>query len=87
MFSEAKIFQSKNSHKLFEKMLITFKHVKLLPLEKIFRDRRPELFLVKGVLKIYSKVTGEHPSRSVNAYSKCIFPEYLFLGTTLDGCF
>ena len=31
----------------------------------IFRRIHPEVFLVKGVLKIRSKLTGEHPSRSV----------------------
>ena len=32
---------------------------------RIFRSRGdPEVFLVKGVLKIYIKFTGEHPSRS-----------------------
>ena len=30
-----------------------------------FRSSRPEVFLVKGVLKIRSKFTGEHPCRSV----------------------
>ena len=29
-----------------------------------FRSSRPEVFLRKGVLKIYSKFTGEHPYRS-----------------------
>ena len=29
-----------------------------------FRSSRPEVFLTKGVLKIYSKFTGEHPCRS-----------------------
>ena len=30
-----------------------------------FRSSHPEVFLVKGVLKICSKFTGEHPCRSV----------------------
>ena len=30
----------------------------------IFRSSRPEVFLGKGVLKICSKFTGEHPCRS-----------------------
>ena len=30
-----------------------------------FRSSRPEVFLEKGVLKIYSKFTEEHPCRSV----------------------
>ena len=29
------------------------------------RNRHPEVFLRKVVLKIYSKFTGEHPCRSV----------------------
>ena len=31
----------------------------------LFRSSRPEVFLRKGVLKICSKFTGEHPYRSV----------------------
>ena len=30
----------------------------------IFRSSRPEVYLRKGVLKIFSKLTGEHPCRS-----------------------
>ena len=30
-----------------------------------YRSSRPELFLGKGVLKICSKLTGEHPCRGV----------------------
>ena len=56
-----------NCHKLFEKMLVPFKQVKFFPFEKILRNSRPELFLVKGVLKIYSKFTGEHPCRSATS--------------------
>ena len=41
-----------------------------------FRSSLPEVFLVKGVLKICSKFTGEH-----------IFLEHLFLRTPLGGCF
>ena len=48
-------------------MLVPFKQVKFFPFEKIFRNSRPELFLVKGVLKIYSKFTGEHPCRSATS--------------------
>ena len=33
----------------------------------VFRSSRPEVFLGKGVLKICSKFTGEHPCRSVNS--------------------
>ena len=31
----------------------------------LYRSSRPEVFLKKGVLKICSKFTGEHPCRSV----------------------
>ena len=33
--------------------------------ETIFRSSRPEVFSLKGVLKICSKFTGDHPSQSV----------------------
>ena len=39
--------------------------------KKTFRSSRPEVFLVKGVLEMCSRFTGEH----------------LLLGTPLDGCF
>ena len=32
------------------------------------RSNRLEVFLVKGVLKICSKFTGKHPSRSVKSH-------------------
>ena len=35
-----------------------------------YRSSRSEVFLVKGVLKICSKFTGEHPCRSVISTSK-----------------
>ena len=56
-----------NCHKLFEKMLVPFKQVKFFPFEKIFRNSRPELFLVKGVLKVYGKFTGEHLCRNASS--------------------
>ena len=31
----------------------------------VFRSSHPEVFLVKGVLKICSTFTGEHPCRNV----------------------
>ena len=37
----------------------------ILPTISLFRSSHPEVFLIKGVLKIYSKFTGEHPWRSV----------------------
>ena len=36
-------------------------------LKVIFKSSRPELFLVKGVLKKCNKFTREHPCRSVNS--------------------
>ena len=64
------------------------------------RSSRPEVFLEKGVLKICSKFTGEHPCRSAisiiieitlrhgfSPVNLMIFSEHLFLGTPLDGCF
>ena len=36
-----------------------------LTLSSIYRSSGPEVFLGKGVLNIFSKVTGEHPCRSV----------------------
>ena len=39
---------------------IIFSHI-----ESTSRSSHPEVFLEKGVLKIYSKFTGEHPCRSV----------------------
>ena len=59
------------------------------------------MFLGKGVLKICSKCTREHPSQSVISLKThlksrfsmgvllqicCIFSEHLFLRTPLDGC-
>ena len=35
------------------------------PFIQIFRSSHPEVFLEKGVLKICSKFTGEHPCRNV----------------------
>ena len=35
---------------------------KIINETKNFRSSRPEVFLTKGVLKIYSKFTGEHPT-------------------------
>ena len=42
------------------------------------------MFLGKGVLKICSKFTVEHPYQN---HICCIFSEYLFLRTSLNGCF
>ena len=56
------------------------------PLFSQFRSSHPEVFLGKVVLKIFSKVTGEHPCRS-EISSCCIFLEHLFLGTPLGGCY
>ena len=59
----------------------------------------PEVFLGKSVLKICSKFTEEHPSRSavsinmlcnfieITIQHGCIFSEYLFQRTPLEDCF
>ena len=60
----------------------------------------PEVFLGKGVLKICSKFTGEHPYQSAISINLlcytwhgcspvicCIFSKHLFLRTLLQGCF
>ena len=44
-----------------------------------YRSSRPEVFLVKGALKICRKFTGEHPCRSVISIKLLCVP--------LDGCF
>ena len=64
------------------------------------RSRPPEMFLGKGVPKICSKFTREHPYQSYHAVSLksyfgmgfllkicCIFSEHLFLITPLNCCF
>ena len=63
------------------------------------RSSYPEVSLVKGVLKICSKFTGEHSCRSMismqlylsrtSAYvfSCCIFSEHYFSRRPLEGCF
>ena len=49
-----------------------------------FRGSSPEMFLVKGVVKIWSKFTGEHPCRSVIS----IKLQSNFIEITLrHGCF
>ena len=60
-----------------------------------FRSSHSEVFLVKGVLKICSKFTGEHSCRSVISHVGmgvlleicCIFSEHLLLRAPLNGCF
>ena len=65
---------------------------------KFERQSTPsDLFLRKGVLKIYSKFTGEHPCPSVISIIAfwhdvllqicCIFSEHFFLTTQLGSCF
>ena len=49
-----------------------------------FRSRHPKVFLEKGVLKICSKFTGEHPCRSAistKLQSNCKFPAAYFQNT------
>ena len=49
----------------------------------INRSSRPEVFLVKGVLKIRSKFTREHPRQSVSLIKLlCNFTEF----TLWHGC-
>ena len=36
-----------------------------MSINAIYKSSPPEVFLVKGVLKICSKFTGEHPCQSV----------------------
>ena len=54
-------------------------------LNQLFRSSDLEVVLVKGVMKICCKFTGEH-STSAWAFS-CKFSEHLFPGTPLGGCF
>ena len=50
----------------------------------LYRSSRPEVFLGKGVLKIWSKFAGEHPCRSaISIKLLCIFIEIAFR----HGCF
>ena len=67
------------------------------------RSIHPWVFLGKGVLKISSKFTGEHPCGSAIYWNHtllnshfgmgvllwicCIFSEHLFFRTPLGGCF
>ena len=51
----------------------------LLPLPVKFRSRRTEVSLGKGVLKICSKFTGEHPCRSAISIKLL----YNFIGVAL----
>ena len=46
---------------LIDKML----KITLFILDFNIRSSHPEVFLVKGVLKVFSKFTGKHPCRSV----------------------
>ena len=83
--------------KYFLKLLLTC--IKL-PLLTKYITSHSEVFLRKGVLNISSKLTREHPYRSVISVKLqshfgmgvllqicCIFSEYLFLGTPPIGCF
>ena len=66
----------------------TFQKKKKKIANHIIRSSRLEAFLVKGVLKICSKLTGEHPCRSVisikllcnfqNTFSIKLLPEHHF---------
>ena len=48
------------------------------------------MFIGKGVLKICSKFTGEHPCRSlisIKLFCRTLFSEHFYLRTPLGGCF
>ena len=51
-------------------------------IEWLSRSSPPEVFLGKGVLKICSKFTGEHPHRNVISIKLCCFIEI----TLWHGC-
>ena len=53
----------------------------------IIRSSPSEVFLGKGVLKIRSKVTGQHTCRIAILIKLLGFSEHLFLRTPLEGCF
>ena len=49
-----------------------------LPIDSYIRSSHPEVFLRKGVLKICSKLTGEHPRRSaISIKFQCKFIEIM----------
>ena len=52
-------------HKLWWKYILFQFHYYVHYIVITFRSSHPEVFLVKGALKISSKFTGEHPCRSV----------------------
>ena len=71
-------------------------------MQTFLRRNHREVLLGKGVLKICSKFTGEHPRWSAFSITTlfkshfgisvllqicCIFSEHLLLGTPLGGCF
>ena len=55
-------FSFKSSRQISKKQ-ITHCYL-LISVFDIYRSSRPEVFLQKGVLKIWSKFTGEHPCRT-----------------------
>ena len=69
---------------MFERRNDTYNHRNLQEFAtKRKRSSPPEVFLVKGVLKICSKVTGEHPCRSVILIK---FQSNFIEITLRDGC-
>ena len=52
--------------------------------KNIYRSSRPEVFLRKGVLKICSTFTGEHPCRSVISIKLLCTLQVLLLGYYSD---
>ena len=63
--------------------MVVAKQILTSLIQTIYRSSHPEVFMRKGVLKICSKFTGEHPCRSVIS----IKSQSTFIETTLrHGC-
>ena len=61
--------------------------MKPLPVVKNIRSSRPEVFLGKGVLKICSKFTGEHPCQINPSLISIGFQRNFIEMTLRHGCF
>ena len=57
-------FSSKIMFKIFFLNFLGYR-CKVVHILLMYRSSHPEVFIGKGVLKISSKITGEHPCRSV----------------------
>ena len=87
---DEKIFKKPSTSSVLTRMSIE-------PCERVLRNSIPEMFIEKGVLKIYSKFTGEHPCKAtflkscfdIGAllYNCCIFSEHVLIRTPAEGCF